>query len=174
MQKIVFLGPESSGKSALSQWLSEKLPHGLWLPEYTRCYCEVHGVNTDIEDVKKIAQGQIAQELDALKTASAYVVLDTNLISNYLWSRILFNSVPDVIVDGLAVLQDAYYFVCHPEGLVWEHDVLRCQPQLSERLDFFDQSLACLEQRQLPYQILHGSFEDRKWQLQSYFQSVFF
>ena len=70
VKKIVILGPESTGKSTLSEQLAERY-HTVWVPEYARAYLLEHGMNYSYQDLLTIAKGQLALEdkyLDELRS----------------------------------------------------------------------------------------------------------
>lgn len=160
-QKIVFSGPESCGKSSLSAWLSRQLPNNILLPEYTRLYCEEHGVDTDLVDVEQIALGQIAQEKMALAQEPQWLIMDSDLVSNWAWSMTLFGEVPDVIVDALQQPFVGHYFLGEPIGMVWENDPMRCQPDLADRVAFFQLCQGFLIDNNLPFTVLKGDYAKR-------------
>ena len=61
INRIVITGPESTGKTALAQALSEK--YGAhWIPEYARHYVENLDRSYDFDDVVAIAKHQMAEE----------------------------------------------------------------------------------------------------------------
>jgi nicotinamide riboside kinase len=51
-----------------------------------------------------------------------------------------------------------------PEHVEWTDDGQRCQPGLSERQAFFDQTLAWLKRHAQPVQVLHGDWAERRFQ----------
>jgi len=59
--KIVVIGPESTGKSTLSEQLADHY-HTSWCPEYAREYLLKHGTSYSYDDLLTIAQGQIKLE----------------------------------------------------------------------------------------------------------------
>lgn len=61
LQKIVVIGPESTGKSTLCQLLAAHYGT-LWCPEYAREYLLTHGVHYTYDDLLTIAKGQVALE----------------------------------------------------------------------------------------------------------------
>jgi hypothetical protein len=63
IKKIVVIGPESTGKSALCAQLSAHY-QTLWCPEYAREYLLANGIKYTYEDLLTIAKGQIQMEED--------------------------------------------------------------------------------------------------------------
>jgi nicotinamide riboside kinase len=61
IKKIVIIGPESTGKSALCEQLAQHFDT-LWCPEYAREYLLAHGKNYTYDDLLTIAKGQLQLE----------------------------------------------------------------------------------------------------------------
>lgn len=93
MKVLVLTGPESSGKS----WLAEQLQArfgGRVVGEYVRHFIDEQRRDTCYADIPAIARGQLAWEDAARAERPALLILDTHLLSNILWSRILFGACP--------------------------------------------------------------------------------
>ena len=61
LKKIVVIGPESTGKSTLTQLLAQHYQTE-WCAEYAREYLTTHGTAYTFEDLLTIAKGQVALE----------------------------------------------------------------------------------------------------------------
>ena len=61
LKKIVVVGPESTGKSTLSEQLAAHF-NAKWLPEYAREYLLTNGKEYTINDLLVIAKKQIETE----------------------------------------------------------------------------------------------------------------
>ena len=61
LKKIVVIGPESTGKSTLTQLLAQHYKTE-WCAEYAREYLTIHGTAYTFEDLLTIAKGQVALE----------------------------------------------------------------------------------------------------------------
>jgi len=61
VKKIVILGPESTGKSVLSEQLATHY-NTIWCPEYAREYLLKNGVDYSYDDLLTIAKGQLELE----------------------------------------------------------------------------------------------------------------
>jgi nicotinamide riboside kinase len=61
VKKIVIIGPESTGKSTLSEQLATHY-NTVWCPEFARDYLLEHGTKYNYDDLLSIAKGQIELE----------------------------------------------------------------------------------------------------------------
>ena len=64
IQKIVVLGPESTGKSTLCAALAAHY-QTIWTPEYARAFLSKNGTKYTYDDLLTIAKGQIKNEDEA-------------------------------------------------------------------------------------------------------------
>ena len=76
IQKIVVLGPESTGKSTLCAALAAHY-QTIWTPEYARAYLSEHGTKYTYDDLLTIAKGQIKNEDEA------YASLNKNIVDHF-------------------------------------------------------------------------------------------
>ncbi|MDQ7911776.1 AAA family ATPase [Pseudomonas sp. 102515] len=136
MKVVVLTGPESSGKSWLTAVLAERFG-GVRVDEYVREYCERHGTDTSLADVELIAREQLRREDQARASAPALLLLDTHLLSNLLWSRLLFGAAPGWLEPALLARRYDLHLLLDPRDVAWQDDGQRCQPELTERLAFF-------------------------------------
>ena len=93
MKVLVLTGPESSGKS----WLGGEIQAafgGLMVGEYVRHFIDTEQRDTCYADVATIARGQLVWEDAARAAQPQLLILDTHLLSNLLWSRLLFGAAP--------------------------------------------------------------------------------
>ena len=88
--KIAVVGPESTGKSTLSQQLAQHY-NALWVPEYAREYCEKLLKPVSIADELNIFSGQIALEDRLLNKAEKILICDTTILTVKIWCDYLFN-----------------------------------------------------------------------------------
>ncbi|MFJ4143097.1 AAA family ATPase [Pseudomonas sp. NPDC089734] len=163
MKVLVLTGPESSGKS----WLSNEIRNrfgGVLVGEYVRYFIEQQGRDTFYSDIPDIARGQLAWEDAARATAPPLLILDTHLLSNLLWSKALFGDCPPWIEQQLLGRHYDLHLLLSPEGVDWVNDGQRCQPQLSERQAFFEDSRQWLDCHAQSYQIIGGNWTERREQ----------
>lgn len=163
MKVLVLTGPESSGKSWLSTELQGRFG-GLVVGEYVRWFIDLHQRDTGLADIPDIARGQLQWEDQARARQPELLILDTHLLSNMLWSQALFGDCPPWIEQALLARRYDLHLLLSPENVDWTDDGQRCQPGLSERRRFFDDTLAWLERHQQPVRVLGGNWAERQTQ----------
>ncbi|WP_312170646.1 AAA family ATPase [Stutzerimonas kunmingensis] len=163
MKVLVLTGPESSGKSWLAQRLLTTFG-GAMVGEYVRYYIEQTQRDTTLADIPAIARGQLDWEDAARIQAPHLLILDTHLLSNMLWSRTLFGDCPTWLEDELLGRDYHQHLLLSPEGIEWHGDGQRCQPDLSERMDFFQACRSWLVQRDQPFVEVSGGWTERERQ----------
>ena len=166
MKVVVLTGPESAGKSTLGKALAERFNAPL-VSEYVREFIEQQQRDTCYTDISPIAEQQLQRELAARALRPPLLLLDTHLLSNKLWSEALFANSPTWIESALQEQHYDLIGLLSPDGLPWQADGQRCQPELSERLQFHHNLASWLAAHQQPILHLNGSWQARYHQLES-------
>jgi len=148
--KIAFTGPECSGKTTLSKWLSMNCNWTL-SEEYARQYLS-EKKNYVRADLDEIAKQQFSMNNHAQ-------IADTEMLVMDIWSRVKYGIVSQKIDTLLHKQQFEMYFLCKPD-FEWEEDELRENPTNREQL--FEYYLERINQLKWPYIVLEGSLENRK------------
>jgi nicotinamide riboside kinase len=76
----------------------------------------------------------------------------------------LFGDCPAWLEPALLARHYDLHLLLSPEQVEWTDDGQRCQPELSERLAFFTSTQTWLEQHCQPFQIIQGSWTQRRFQ----------
>lgn len=155
---FIITGPECSGKTILSEALSKKYDTIL-VPEYSRAYLNLIRRPYLIEDLDKIALGQLSLEEEARSSGKLFSICDTDLTVLYIWSAYKYGEVSDLIENGLySELDNKYYFLSYPD-LKWEPDSLRENPH--DRIELFNLYKKLLDELNVPYIIIVGDLNTR-------------
>ena len=128
IHKIAIVGPESTGKSLLSEQLSNHY-NTAWVPEVARDY--LHKLNRPytFDDLSVIAKLQLKEEERLSKTAKHFLFCDTNLIVIKVWSDFKYGRTEKWIVDAIQKSDYSLHLLTDID-LPWEDDPLREHPHL--------------------------------------------
>lgn len=151
-KKIAIIGPESTGKSTLTQELAQYFDEP-FLPEYGRIYLQIHGPEYEYDDLRQIADEMIQLESQQIKNANKFLFCDTDLIMMKVWYLIRYKEVNEKLIKQLEENNYDYYFICYPD-LPWEPDPLRENPEI--RLELLEMYISEVENRNIPYTIIKG------------------
>ncbi len=157
-KRIVVLGPESTGKSELCQHLARHYDTE-WVPEYARFYLDRLEGNYQQQDLKSIAEGQLAWEDEKAEYANGYLICDTNLIVIKIWSDHKYGNTENWIQSQLDKRMYDFYLLNNID-IPWIPDPQREHPKM--RKHFFQEFKTYLENNNLPYAIVSGIEGDRK------------
>lgn len=164
---IVFTGPESSGKTFLSNYISQKFDWPLVI-EYAREYLNKHGPEYDLNDLKKIEEGQ--QQLEKNDPPSSDIIIqDTDFLTLWIWYTYKYNVHPDRVYNYLQRNKPHHYFLCYPD-IEWEEDELRENP--NDRVELYFLYKREIERLAVPYTVVKGSFKERRDQISSVIEEI--
>ena len=131
MKRIVITGPESTGKS----WITEKLAQHYqvpWVREFARSYLDDLNRAYQFEDLLNIAKGQKAWEQRVGKESPCYFC-DTDLLVIKIWSQYKYQKVDPWIVEQLQQTPCDLYLLMTAD-LPWQPDPQREHPHQREAL----------------------------------------
>ncbi|AZZ76479.1 N-acetylglucosamine-6-sulfatase [Pseudomonas sp. RU47] len=163
MKVVVLTGPESTGKSWLAAGLQQRFG-GVRVDEYVRRFIEHNPRDTCLADIPDIARGQLQREDEARAQQPSLLILDTHLLSNMLWSQTLFGDCPDWLASELLTRHYDLHLLLSPEQVDWTDDGQRCQPDLDERLAFYQSTQNWLETHHQRFLIIQGNWAERQRQ----------
>lgn len=152
ISKIVFTGPESSGKSTLAKKIADELSLPL-VEEYARTYLEIHGLKYTESDVNQIGIGQEKMEND-LASKYPLIILDTDWTVIEIWKNVKYGT--STLLNKS--ITDKLYLLCYPD-VPWEYDEMRENPE--DRVSLFKRYQSLLEEIGAEYIVLKGDVEQR-------------
>jgi amino acid adenylation domain-containing protein/thioester reductase-like protein len=155
--KICIFGPESTGKSTLAEKLAEHYKTA-YAPEFAKELIFARNGNIAIDDIPRIAQGQLKNETEAAKTADRILFCDSDLITTTIWSERLFGQCPQWIRDA-ADLQEYAIYLLMDIDTPWVADVHRFLPE--ERQAFLEKCRSELDGRKIQYTKLSGEWDHK-------------
>ncbi|MEI7830837.1 MAG: ATP-binding protein [Prolixibacteraceae bacterium] len=124
MKKIVISGPESTGKTTLSEALALEL-NAILIPEYARYYIESLDKPYTFSDVEAIAKYQMKEELNAMAfDTDGIIIMDTWLIITRVWFDVVFGRIPEWIDNYIVSSKIDLFLICAPD-LPWVADPVR-------------------------------------------------
>ena len=148
----VVTGPESCGKSTLSQALGERFGVPV-IPEAARHYL----VSQRYESSDLLAIAGLQSEWERIDYRD-FAVADTDLQVIYIWWQERFGPAPSALAQAYAEQSLRHYLLCAPD-LDWQDDPLRESPDDRERL--FRLYEEDLRRRGLGYDVIRGVGQER-------------
>ena len=149
MFRVGIIGPESTGKSTLANYLAHRY-NGVLIPEYARDYMEnlAPSYEYTYNDVEAIARYQV-QQMQSL--TDGILVFDTELIITKVWFLHKFGKCPDFVEQALRDFPMDVYLLCYPD-MPWQPDPVRENPNIRDYLfDWYERERQALN---IPYYII--------------------
>ena len=159
IKKIVVIGPESTGKSTLSEALAAALNTSC-NPEYARAYLEEIKRPYTEADLEVIAKGQVAQEDALLPTATQYLICDTDLYVMKVWSEHSYGHCHHSILEGIAARAYDLYLLTDID-MPWTPDPQREHGEAAMRQYFFNQYHDIVMNSSTPWVLVSGNEAQR-------------
>jgi NadR type nicotinamide-nucleotide adenylyltransferase len=159
-EKIVVVGPESTGKSSLCEQLAIQYQTS-WVPEYAREYLLKLGRPYNYEDLLIIAKGQLAQE-DRITTSlnKPFVFIDTDMYVMKVWCEYVFGKCHPFILEEIIRRKYDKYLLCNTD-LPWVADELREYPDLESREQLYHMYKDLMINQSTPWFDISGDYEER-------------
>lgn len=156
IKKIAIVGPESTGKSTITQQLAKHY-NTLWVPEYARYYCAALTEPCNLQDEINMYHGQVALEASILAIVEKNLIFcDTTFITVKIWSDEVFGETPQVVMDALPNYTYDLYLLMDID-LPWQEDPLRDFPhKRAHFMQIWHQELQSLNAN---YVIINGQEE---------------
>lgn len=157
--KIVIIGPESTGKSTLTQELANHFNEP-WVKEYAREYIEQLKRPYNYPDLLKIAKGQVALEEKYAPKADRYLFCDTDLHVMQIWSNHRFGKTHSWTLQQIKKRRYDLYLITDID-IAWEEDPLREHPDPEMREYFLNLYISIISETGVPFIILRGDLQTR-------------
>lgn len=157
--KIVIIGPESTGKSTLTQALASYFNEP-WVKEYAREYIDQLDRPYEYGDLLAIAQGQIALEEEMATKVNNFLFCDTDLHVLKIWSQHKFGKTHLWTLEQIRKRKYDLYLITDID-IAWEDDAQREHPDPEMRKYFMEMYIKTISETTVPYIILQGNNENR-------------
>lgn len=152
LKKIAITGPESTGKTMLSEALAVHYKTSC-VPEYARSYIGALTRPYEPRDVETIARRQLKLLEKYENSTSAILISDTELLVVKIWFEHVFKTCPGWVLKKLDKQDYHLYLLCDID-LPWIPDPQREHPHLRDY--FFELYKRELNSRKWPYAIITG------------------
>jgi len=157
--KIVFTGPESTGKTTLAKLCAEEFST-LWVEEYARSYLSRLNRPYKAKDLAIIAEGQFLSEQEAMSKVreGAPFFVDSSFLVIRIWSVFKYGYFDYAIEKLLKENLPDHYFLCD-SSIPWSYDPLRENPDDRQKLQkIYHEELEILG---VPFTVLSGNIPER-------------
>jgi len=155
--KIAVVGPESTGKSTMSEYLAAHY-NTIWVPEYARGYCEKLTAPPTWQDEINMFYGQVALEDELLSKANKLLICDTTFLTVKIWSEYTFGKAPQQVIDELPKRPYDFYLLLNID-MPWQEDPLRDFPHMREH--FMEVWYKELNELNAKYVLIEGTGAER-------------
>ena len=152
-KRIAFVGPESTGKTTLSERMAF-LHHTEWVREYMRLYLQ--------EKWDKQCAVCTWEDLLPIAKAKQYLFCDTCLLELVIYSYIYYGKCEPIIEQHALSHKYDHIFLTYIDT-PWVADDLRDKPHEREEVFAFFKDF--LEKKSIPFHLLKGNLDDRVEQI---------
>lgn len=159
MDKIVIIGPESTGKSTLSQDLAAYYSEP-WVPEYAREYLLELDRPYCFDDLLEMARGQIEWENIRSREARELLFCDTDLRVIKIWSEHKYGRTHPWIAEQIQKRKYDLYLLTDID-IPWQEDPLREHPDPEMRKYFMNLYEKVLASSGVAWVKISGNPEER-------------
>lgn len=157
MIKIAITGPESSGKTSLTNDLAEHFACP-FSHEYARDFLQRSSGIYNKEDLLHILKGQINLEEQFSQSKHPFLFCDTDPLVIWIWSKVKYNTVDPIIDEILLSHHYDLHMLVSPD-IEWEYDPLR--ESKDDRVFLFQLYKEKLIELGFPFVIIHGEKNER-------------
>ena len=156
-KRVVLTGPESSGKTYLSQRLASYFK-ALHITEYSREYIDSLDRLYEVNDLIHIEQGLRRWEKAAASAQAKLIIQDTDFLTIWIWYKDKYHLTPTRVYKYLQAHLPDLYLLCRPD-IPWEPNHQRENPHERDRLfEIYEEEIGLLD---VPYNIVEGGLHSR-------------
>ncbi len=166
VQKVCFLGGESTGKSTLSEMLAKEFGEP-FADEYGRTLWEQNNGVLTPDDLIRICKVQTRKEDEAQADAEKYIFCDTSPLTTLCYSEALFKERPDVI-EAFSERPYHHVFLCAPDFPLIQDGTRQDEEFRQWQHHWY---LEELKRREIPYTRLFGGIDQRLEQVRAVLES---
>lgn len=162
IQKVVFVGTESTGKSTIAKALAEEY-NTLYTEEFGRTLWidrAAQGVKPSYHDLLIVGQTQYAQEQAAALHSNRFLFCDTNAWTTMLWSQMYYQSADARLVELARRTKDEYLWFLCDNDFGWIQDGAR-ELEGEKSHSFQAINWSALNKLGVDYHMLSGTLEER-------------
>ena len=164
LNKIVIIGPESTGKSTLCEQLANHYKT-TWVKEYAREYLLKNGTDYTFDDLLDIAKGHIKTEelaVDSwqLTENPSTIFIDTDMYVMKVWCEYVFGKCHHWILNRIVERPYDLYLLCNVD-MPWVKDELREYPDLESRKKLYGYYKDIMVNQNVPWVDISGNYEER-------------
>jgi HTH-type transcriptional repressor of NAD biosynthesis genes len=164
VKKLCFYGPESTGKTKMSEILAKRYDTG-FVPEVARELITSNDFTAD--DIIRIGYAQVERVNEKLKSANKILFCDTDAITTQIYSEHYLHLIPEVLFRLEKEMKYDHYFLFDID-VAWVADEMR---DLGERRrEMFDVFRNGLEQRRIGYTLVRGDYLTRQQLIEAWIE----
>ena len=157
LYRIAIVGPESTGKSVISEQLARHY-NTLFVAEYARQCIEQLQREYTLQDIETIARAQFKNENELARQCNNILICDTNLLVTKIWAEHAFGTCPKFITQHWKANDYGLHLLMQID-LPWQYDAQREHPH--KRNFFFNWYKQELKSAKANYTIIEGTEEQR-------------
>lgn len=124
IQKVVFVGTESAGKSTIAKQMAAELDTQ-WVHEYGRELWEAQNLTGTFHDMMKIAENQYRREQQMALHSRDFLFCDTNAWTTLQWSLWAYGTADQRLYDLVERTKHEYIWILCKNDFGWVQDGTR-------------------------------------------------
>jgi NadR type nicotinamide-nucleotide adenylyltransferase len=164
-KRLVFLGPESTGKTTISQKIAQELKT-IYVPEYAKTLIDRQQGQFFEHNVRQVLTAQRQSENVLAREAGPYLLCDSDALTTLIWSETLFGKAPkEACKFASRAGENTMTFLMTPDTM-WVSDSHRKVVEQAENNDFrwkmFHRFETQLKTFGRPYCVVPGDFQEKE------------